>query len=204
MIETYIKKTYQSVLVKPVARLLPTSTKPNTITLIAALLGIACGLAIALHQPIIAVVLLILSGYADTLDGCLAELTSQQTNLGCIFDIISDRLVEIAVILGLFFYQASTSRAVLSLLMLSSVLICITSFLIVSLFTTDTQTTSTGKSFLYSIGLIERAEAFIMFGLMILMPQYFVPLAITFTALVSLTAFLHIYRYRKFTLQNPN
>lgn len=202
MIETYIKKTYQSCLVKPIARLLPASTNPNTITLIAALLGIACGFAIALHQPIAAVILLVLSGYADTLDGCFAELTAQQTNFGCMFDIMADRIVECAVIFGLFFYQASHTRAILSLLMLTSILLCITSFLIVSLFTTEAQTKSKGKSFFYSVGLMERAEAFIMFGLMILMPQYFISLASIFTILVGLTAFLHLYQYRQTTLQN--
>jgi len=198
MIETYLKKNYQRCLVKPLAKRLPTTITPNMITILGALFGVMSGLAIVLHLPIIAVVLLILSGYADTLDGCFAEVSQQQSNFGSILDIVADRIVESAIVLGLYFYQMSTARAVLCLLLFTSILICITSFLIVSLFTTESKLKTQGKSFYYSIGLMERAEAFLFFGLMILLPQYFTVLAIAFIVLVGLTAGLHLWQFRLF------
>ena len=77
--------------------------------------------------------------------------------------------------------------------MLGSVFICVTSFLIVSLFIPNTGE----KSFHYSPGIIERAEAFFFFSLMILLPQYFTVLSLIFSLLVFLTAFIRIKEFSK-------
>jgi archaetidylinositol phosphate synthase len=71
--------------------------------------------------------------------------------------------------------------------------ICVTTFLVVGIFTkNDSQ-----KSFFYSPGLIERAEAFIVFSLMILLPFTFSVLAWGFIALTFLTAFLRLWQFIK-------
>ena len=75
--------------------------------------------------------------------------------------------------------------------MLGSVLICITSFLVVAI-VSDNQSE---KSFYYSPGLMERAEAFIFFILMIWLPQYFSFLSMSFIILVSYTALKRVYDY---------
>ena len=67
-------------------------------------------------------------------------------------------------------------------------LLCITSFLVVGIFVEQ----NSNKSFFYHEGLMERAEAFIFFILMMLIPQWFAFLAVVYTILVLLTAFLHL------------
>ena len=51
---------------------------------------------------------------------------------------------------------------------------------------------NSNKSFFYHNGLIERAEAFIFYALMIILPGLFTPLAYAYIVLVLLSAFLHL------------
>ncbi|MGM0439504.1 MAG: CDP-alcohol phosphatidyltransferase family protein [Chlamydiota bacterium] len=132
------------------------------------------------------------SGYCDTLDGSLARLQNRPTSLGTVYDITSDRLVELATVLGLYAY-APQERHLLSLLMLGSILICITTFLVVGIFSENTSK----KSFSYSAGIMERTEAFIFFSAMILLPQHFNNLAAIFTIMVFITALIRIREFRR-------
>ena len=193
MLERLLKPNYTKFLVAPIVKsvLIPRKVTPNTVTFFGVLFGLIAGFTIAFHQPFLGIITLLLSGYADTLDVQLATLTKQQTDLGCIYDIVSDRIVEIAIIFGLYFYAPNT-RHLYTMLMIASILVCITCFLVVSLFK-DQNESAKEKSFLYSEGLIERAEAFIFFIAMITFPQYFKFLALVFSLLVILTAALHIY-----------
>jgi phosphatidylglycerophosphate synthase len=163
---------------------------PNIFTLIALLLGSAILPCLVLNLRITAFIFLLLSGFLDTLDGSLARARGKSSPKGAAFDIISDRIVEVAIVLGLYMVDP-TERALPSLLMLGSILICVTSFLIVGVFTEN----SSSKSFHYSPGLIERAEAFVFFGAMILIPSAFVMLAYLFSALVLLTALIRTVQF---------
>lgn len=69
-----------------------------------------------------------------------------------------DRVVEFVVVLALWFV-APQQRGLWCLLMLGSMLLCITSFLVVGIFSEN----QSQKSFHYSSGLMERAEAFSFF-----------------------------------------
>lgn len=135
---------------------------------------------------------LMLSGFLDTLDGALSRLQMRASSKGAALDIISDRAVEFAVILGLFFI-GPTMRALPVILMLGSTLLCITSFLIVGVFAQN----QTEKSFHYSPGLIERSEAFIFFAAMILFPSAFFALSYLFSFLVFLTALIRTAQFLK-------
>lgn len=192
MLEQSIRKPYQKFFVNWVSYQLIGKIHPITITFLALVAGILSALSILFNLPIMAIILLLLSGYLDTLDGTLARASNKQSDIGCILDIMIDRFVEIMIILGLCLYAPET-RAVTGLLMLSAIILCISAFLVVGIFTSTKQTE--GKSFFYSKGLMERAESFIFFILMILMPSYFNLLAYLFTILVVTTAFLHIYRF---------
>lgn len=75
--------------------------------------------------------------------------------------------------------------------MLTSILLCVTSFLVVGIFTEK----QTEKSFYYSPGLIERGEAFFFFILMILFPSYFVLLSSLFILLVLLTTAIRVVQF---------
>lgn len=156
---------------------------PNGVTLLSMLTGIAAGGAIAYAQPLIAFALLMISGWLDTLDGTLARLTGNTSPVGAMYDILADRVVECAVMLGLLFL-APEARGVWVALMFASVLLCVTSFLVAGIFLKN----DGEKSFNYSPGLMERPEAFLIFILMLFLPAWFAELAIIFTGLVLYTA----------------
>ena len=134
--------------------------------------------------------LLFLSGYFDSLDGAFARFTRQTSNFGSALDIICDRIVECALVVAM--YQMHTEVSPLfSLLMLASILICVTTFLVVGIFAQNTGS----KNFYYSPGLIERGEAFIFFGLMICFPPLFPLLALVFSLLVLFTGALRTLQF---------
>jgi phosphatidylglycerophosphate synthase len=163
-----------------------------SLTFFAGFLGISIFPVLALGFPLFAFTLLILSGFMDTLDGSLARLYAKDSPKGAAMDIITDRVVEFAIVLGLYSVDPS-SRALAVILMLGSILICITSFLIVGIFTEN----NSEKSFFYSPGIIERAEAFILFAAMMLLPSAFFFLSYLFSFLVLTTALIRMVQFLK-------
>jgi archaetidylinositol phosphate synthase len=191
MIETYLRGPYQYYFVDPLASfLVRKSTRPVLITFGALLAGIAATPFIAWEYAYAATFLILLSGYFDTLDGTIARTSGQTSPQGAVLDIVSDRIVEFAIVLGLFLADP-LSRGLACILMLGSILLCITSFLVVGIFSEN----KGEKSFHYSPGFMERAEAFTFFILMILFPTSFFILAALFTTLVTLTAIVRISQF---------
>lgn len=190
MLEHIIRKPYQVLLVDKVAHRLNSHITPLQITLLGGVFGLATATALTFHHGVIAIIFLLFSGYCDTLDGTLARISRQESPAGSMFDILTDRIVEFAVILGLWFVEP-TFRSLSCILMLGSILLCVTSFLTVGIFTTN----SANKSFYYSPGLMERTEAFIFFILMILMPSHFTLIASIFSLLVILTTIIRCYEF---------
>lgn len=191
MIDSHGRSFYQKVFINP---FLPVFSflSPATITCFALLAGISVLPLLAFKYSEYALIMLLLSGFLDTLDGSVARFKNQTTPFGAALDIMGDRVVEFSVILGLYLFQPE-ERSLNSLLMLGSILLCITSFLVVGVFTQN----NTEKSFHYSPGLIERAEAFIFFSLMILFPFNFPVLSYLFSALVLFTALVRIRQFGK-------
>ena len=190
MIENTLRPIYQHYLVGPIAKRLLYGISPQPVTYLAGVTGIVVMPLLAFHFLGLATFFLLLSGFLDTLDGTIARETDQVSTMGSILDIMSDRIVEFAVILGLFAIDP-TSRATFSLLMLGSCYLCVTSFLVIGIFMPK----SSAKGFYYSPGLIERTEAFIFFILMVWLPSYFQYLAMMFIVLVLLTSYLHIRKF---------
>ncbi len=193
MIETPLRPLYQKLLVDPLAKRIINRITPNQITLLACLLGVLIIPALLLQQKILGCALLLLSGYCDTLDGSLARLKPQSAQIGSFLDIMADRLVEFSAIFALFALDPM-HRSWGAIVMLGSILMCITSFLVSGIFTPN----NSPKGFHYSSGLMERAEAFIFFILMMLLPHYFNWLAAIFSILVLWTAYV---RTREFVDQ---
>jgi len=193
VIEIKLRKKYQKICVDPLLRVKGSQRiHPIFLTCLAGFLGVSVFPALALYLPLFAVFLLILSGFIDTLDGSLARFYAKTSSKGAALDIVTDRIVEFAIILGLYSVDPH-SRSLSIILMLGSILICITSFLIVGIFSEN----NTEKSFYYSPGIIERAEAFIFFTAMILLPTAFVFLAYFFSILVFMTAFIRMAQFLK-------
>ncbi|MDF1655311.1 MAG: CDP-alcohol phosphatidyltransferase family protein [Coxiellaceae bacterium] len=194
MLETYWRPTLQHRLFNPIAAWLHKSKHitPNGLTYCAGFFGVVSAILIGIHWPWLAVLLLIISGLCDVLDGTLARLTQHTSHFGCVLDIVMDRIVEFSIIAGLYAVDPG-HRGILTLAMLGSTLVCVTSFLVVSIFS---QSDSKGKGFHYSPGLIERAEAFIFFIAMILLPSLFAWLACLYTALVLLTTIIRLIQFK--------
>ncbi len=195
MIETYWRPTLQHYCFNPLALWIHKAKwiTPNGLTYGAGVVGIISAVFIGLGFNWIAVILLLLSGLADILDGTLARLTKHSSHFGCVLDIVMDRVVEASIIIGLFLV-APEHRGLLSLSMLAISLLCVTSFLVVGIFS---QQDSNGKGFHYSIGLIERAEAFVFFIAMILLPHWFTWLAISYITLVLLTTLIRLAQFKQ-------
>lgn len=183
-----IRATYQMICVDPVAKALPFS--PSGITLVGLFAGLLIPFFLWLEWPLASSCALLFSGYCDTLDGTLARMHRKSSPQGAVLDIVSDRIVEAAVIFGLWLVDP-LARAGLCLLMMAAVLVCVTSFLVVGIFTENTST----KSFYYSPGIMERTEAFGLFLLMILMPSFFSVTCICFITLVFLTGFFRVHQF---------
>ena len=193
MIEAYIRPALQQILVDPLANRLSLVSicTPNKITLFALLTGILASILIVLDFPVTSILLLLISGYLDVLDGTVARIRQKSSALGTVYDIVSDRAVEISILIALYAVNPEL-RGTACLLMLGSILLCVTSFLVIGIVKENKST----KGFHYSSGIIERAEAFIFFIFMIAFPAIFLLLAYIFTVLVLFTTFIRIYQFK--------
>ncbi len=196
MLEKLFRERYQKFLINPAINFcIRKKIQPLQITALGLIVGCLAFPLICFGYPITAILLLTLSGYLDTLDGSLARIQDTDSPIGAVCDILADRIVEALTILGLYAF-APTERALPCLCMMAATLLCVTSFLVVAIFSANNSL----KSFFYSPGIIERAEAFILWSIMILYPKTFFSLSYSFTALVLITAFV---RFTQFFKQQP-
>lgn len=190
MLETYIRKPYQQALVNPIAKVLSKKVSPNQLTVLSGIIGVLVLPCLYFGAYILAIILLLASGYLDTLDGTLARLTDQSSNWGSVLDITIDRIVEFVVIVALWLV-APDIRNFWIIMMLGSILLCITSFLVIGIFSAN----QSEKSFHYSPGLMERAEAFAFFIAMMIFPSWFALLSFIFCVLVVATAVIRLKQF---------
>ncbi len=80
------------------------NVSPNAITLLALLAGMAAGALFARNEPILAVVMIFLSGSLDMMDGEIAKHRKRTSKFGAIFDSTLDRYSEFFIYLGLAYY----------------------------------------------------------------------------------------------------
>lgn len=154
MIEQKIRPTFQKIFVDNVAKLVAPTIAPNLVTILSLICGLVAAVSFFINQYL-CVFLLLLSGYLDILDGSVARLQNSSSSFGTMLDILSDRFVESFIIIVIFINQLDI--AWVGLLMMMSIIVCISSFLLVGIFSQK----ESSKSFYYSPGLIERAETFI-------------------------------------------
>jgi phosphatidylglycerophosphate synthase len=196
MLENLCRAAFDRHISQPLAQWLyhHSSLKPNHLTMLAGIFGISTTPLLINHYNNLAILCLLISGLLDILDGQLARLAAQQNPFGSALDIMTDRIVECAVVVGLIFV-APAARATAGIAMLVSIVLCVSSFLVVGIFSHDASAHPHKKSFYYSPGLIERAEAFIFFIAMIIWPQSFVWLAYTFSLLTLVTAWIRMRQF---------
>nr|WP_245203846.1 CDP-alcohol phosphatidyltransferase family protein [Ammoniphilus resinae] len=140
--------------------------KPNQVTWAAFLIGSVTGVLIYYDQPVLAVILLWISGYLDAVDGAMARKQKKTSSWGTVLDITFDRIVELSVIVGL---AARYPEAQFLLLLLTAAIV----FSMTVFLTVGALSDKKGlKSFYYQAGLAERTEGFILFSLMTLFPSW--------------------------------
>lgn len=190
MIESYVRPLYQRLAIEPFVPYFMDRFSENQIRYCSIGVGIGVALALLIGFPILSSIFLLISGYLITMDRSIARLSGKSIQVNSVLDIVSDRIVEFAIILGLMAVDP-THRAWLAFLMLGSSYICVTSFLIVAVFIQ----TDSSKELRYTPGIMERAEAFLFFLFMIWMPNHFSLLAILFTVLMLLTSYIRVKQF---------
>ncbi|NQY43885.1 MAG: CDP-alcohol phosphatidyltransferase family protein [Legionellales bacterium] len=197
MIERYIEPFSSKLILRPVSLVAVkfVSNNPNFYTLLAAVLGVFGVVLVYFGYIWQAVLLFIGSGLCDMLDGYIARFIDKCSNIGSVIDIVSDRFVEFSIVFSIYLINP-LQNSVYCILMLGSILLCVTSFLVVGIFTEN----STNKSFYYSPGLIERAEAFVFFILMLCLNDYTPLISTIFIALVLLTVIIRVYQFIEGTI----
>lgn len=163
----------------------------NQVTVIALLLGISTSIFIYFDMPIISFIVLWISGYLDAVDGAVARKSKVSSSFGALFDILSDRIVEIGMILVLGL-KYENARFYLMIL-LACILISMTVFLTVGALTEKKGI----KSFYYQAGVAERSEGFILFSLMFLFQGYLSILTNIFSILILITICQRIFEAKK-------
>lgn len=182
MLDTHARKHVQPTVEKTADFLLKKGFSADGVTKIAFGIGVSSGVFIYLDQPLIAVLVLWLSGYLDVVDGTMARKT-KPSSWGTLLDISFDRVVEISVILGLAFRFPDSMWALL--LLSVSIIVGMTVFLTVGALSEK----QGAKSFYYQAGLAERTEGFILFTLMIVFSTYLTAFTLIFIVVQLITIF---------------
>ena len=182
MLDTHARKYVNPIIELGAEFLLKLKLTPNNVTILALLLGIATSIFLYFDMQIIAVILLWVSGYLDAVDGAMARRTNSSSSFGTLLDIVSDRIVEVSIVLvlGLKFVDVRYNLIVLTVCILMSMTI----FLTVGALSEKKGV----KSFYYQAGVAERSEGFIFFSLMILIPSYLGIITNIFSILIIITA----------------
>lgn len=181
MLDTHARKYVDPYIQKTAKLLARQGFMANQITLLAFLIGISSGIFVFLGFPLLATIVLWISGFLDAVDGAMARLT-RASAWGTVLDVTFDRIVEISVILGLAFCFPQCTWALL--LLSVSIIISMTVFLTVGAVSQNKGT----KSFYYQAGIAERTEGFIMFSGMMIFNNYLTGITLAFTGMIIFTA----------------
>lgn len=153
----------------------------NNVTVIALILGILTSVFIYIDMNILAVITLWISGYLDAVDGSIARKTKTTSLFGTLMDITFDRIVETSIILSL--AMRYSNARINFIVLLICIIISMTIFLTVGALVEKKGM----KTFYYQAGVAERSEGFLMFSLMILVPNYIVIFTNLFSAIIFIT-----------------
>lgn len=182
MLDTHARKYVNPIIELGAEFLLKLKLTPNNVTILALLLGISTSIFLYFDMQVVAVIVLWISGYLDAVDGAMARRSNSSSSFGTLLDIVSDRIVEVSIVLvlGLKFVDVRYNLIVLTVCILMSMTI----FLTVGALSEKKGV----KSFYYQAGVAERSEGFIFFSLMILFPSYLRIITNIFSILIIVTA----------------
>jgi phosphatidylglycerophosphate synthase len=165
----------------------------NAVTLAAFAVGALAGLAIALENFLVGLVLIGISRVGDGLDGAVARIRGR-TDYGGYLDIVLDFFFYGAIPLG-FAFADPDANAVAAALLVFSFYVNGASFLAFAILAERRGLESTArgeKSIFFTTGLAEATETIAVFVLACLFPGWFPVLAYVFAAIVFYTALSRI------------
>lgn len=97
-----LKGLIDSRVLSPIAlRVARIGVKPNHITIIGFLVGFLIFYFYAVLQPLLALTMIVVSGFMDALDGALARSIGFETRFGSVLDAVLDRYVEFLIMIGI-------------------------------------------------------------------------------------------------------
>lgn len=181
MLDTSARAYFQPLIAYVAHHFQALKISPNVVTGMAFVTGIAATLAFGTGFSLLSLMLLWFSGLLDAVDGTLARMTKRVSPLGTLFDLISDRVVEVTFIIATAL-RFPESQLVCVFLM-GAIIFSFSIFLVVGILVRN----ESQKSFHYQAGLAERTETFIVFSLIILMPQYAREIFYGFTVMIVFT-----------------
>ncbi|MEM9561175.1 MAG: CDP-alcohol phosphatidyltransferase family protein [Actinomycetota bacterium] len=159
---------------------------PDVITAVGVLMAGACGVAIALEQYPLAVLLLALTGLPDALDGAVAKAAGSAGPRGAYFDSVSDRLSDGLLFAGAGWNLAGSDNPRMAMLPFA--------LYIAASLVSYQRAKAESLGFEAKGGLMERAERFIALGFGLLFSSLFVA---TLWVMLALTVFTAITRFVK-------
>lgn len=182
MLDTHARKYVNPIIEVGAKFFLRLKLTPNNITILSLLLGISSSIFLYFDMKVVSVIILWISGYLDAVDGAMARRSNKTSSFGTLLDIVSDRIVEVSIILvlGIKFIDVRYNLIVLAVCILMSMTI----FLTVGALSEKKGV----KSFYYQAGVVERSEGFIFFSLMILFQTYLSIITNIFSIIITITA----------------
>ena len=162
----------------------------NQMTLCAFVCGILSAVCIGLEYTIPALLFLWLSGLCDVLDGTIARLTNSSHPFGAYTDLISDRMVEAALMVG--FAVRYPEHSFTYIVFLVALLFHFSTFVVAgSVFNNNGP-----KSMHHDRSIVERGEAFIVFTFMILYPQAIFYILMPFNLIIFMSGLARFIRVK--------
>jgi CDP-diacylglycerol--glycerol-3-phosphate 3-phosphatidyltransferase len=172
---------------KPVgANLRRTGIRPDHLTVLGILMATAAALAIGAGFLRAGLLLLILAGVPDLLDGAVAKATGTASTRGAFFDSVSDRLSDALLFGGVAWYLATTHDGRIAVLPFAV-------FAAASL-VSYVRAKAEALGFDARGGLMERAERFVFLGFGLLFSELLIAVLWVMLALTSGTV---VYRFVK-------
>ena len=159
---------------------------PDLVTGVGVAMAAACGVAIGLGQFPLAVLLLLLTGLPDALDGAVAKAAGKDGPRGAYLDSVSDRLSDALLFAGAGWYLAGTDSPRMALLPFG--------IYIAASLVSYQRAKAEALGFKARGGLMERAERFIVLGFGLLFSPLFVA---TLWVMFVLTVFTAVARFTK-------
>ncbi len=176
----------------PLARGPLRTLSPTTVTLLAAGVGVAAGMAAWQQAYVPALALWGVNRVLDGLDGTLARLQEAQSDLGSYLDIVLDHLSYVAIPLGLALANGTNAAFLALALLFASFYINGASWMYLAALLEKRRQGATAQNELTSVtmpgGLIEGTETVVCYVLFLLLPGALVPLFGLMATLVVITA----------------